>query len=31
MKEDIFKCDNGYFGEVARNILLVKIKIDDVV
>ena len=29
MKEDIFKCDSGYFGDVARNVLFAKIKIDD--
>ena len=29
MKQELFNCQNGYFGDVARNVLLAKIKIDD--
>ena len=29
MKEELFNCQNGYFGDVARNVLLTKIKIDE--
>lgn len=29
MKQDLFNCQNGYFGDIARNVLLAKIKIDE--
>jgi hypothetical protein len=29
MKQELFNCQNGYFGDVARNVLLAKIKIDE--